>query len=149
MHHFSTATVAKWRWHILWHITLIAINNVVVLVVFHPLAYFLFCPFCLIFVCRTANFLIYAIQGRFSKFYTNFVVQTFLTVHNHSPFGDSSSLHFNNRQKTYLFSDCKQRMVFDFVNTKTVIYFFKLFQPFFAFNIYSVQRFKIGIVVSV
>ena len=87
MHHFSTATVAKWRWHILRHITLIAINNVVVLVVFHPLAYFLFCPFCLIFVCRTANFLIYAIQGRFSKFYTNFVVQTFLTVHNHSPFG--------------------------------------------------------------
>ena len=87
MHHFSTATVAKWRWHILWHITLIAINNVVVLVVFHPLAYFLFCPFCLIFVCRTANFLIYAIQGRFSKFYTNFVVQTVLTMHNHSPFG--------------------------------------------------------------
>ena len=87
MHHFSTTTVAKWRWHILWHITLIAINNVVVCVVFPPLAYFLFRPLRLIFVCRTANFLIYAIQRWFSKFYTNFIVQTFLTMHNHSPFG--------------------------------------------------------------
>ena len=87
MHHFSTATVAKWSWHILRHITLVAVNNVVVLVVFPPLADFLFCPFCLIFVCRTANFLIYAIQGRFTNFYTNFVVQTLLAMHNHSPFG--------------------------------------------------------------
>ena len=58
-------------------------------------------------------------------------------------FGGSSFLYLDNGQEIYLFTDCKQRMVFYFVNAKIVIYFFKLFPPFFTFNIYSIEQFKI------